>query len=129
MYESKDKMVSHPDHYQSEKGIELIDVIEAFTADLTGIEAIDTGHIIRYGCRWMNKNGIQDLEKLMWYCQHLIEHLEKKEIKKALDSRIENAYDAGIAYLKDTDNETYLRDGKDDEISLDDLEDILKEDK
>ena len=42
MYESNDKMVSHPDHYQSEKGIELIDVIEAFTADLTGIEAIDT---------------------------------------------------------------------------------------
>ena len=28
MYESNDKMVSHPDHYQSEKGIELIDVIE-----------------------------------------------------------------------------------------------------
>ena len=121
-------MVSHPDHYQSEKGIELIDVIEAFTADLTGIEAIDTGHIIRYGCRWMNKNGIQDLEKLMWYCQHLIEHLEKKEIKKALDSRIENTYDAGIAYLKD--NETYmLRDEKGDEISLDDLGDIIKEDK
>lgn len=128
MYESKDKMVSHPDHYQSEKGIELIDVIEAFTADLTGIEAIDTGHIIRYGCRWMNKNGIQDLEKLMWYCQHLIEHLEKKEIKKALESRIENTYDAGIAYLKD--NETYmLRDEKGDEISLGDLEDIIKEDK
>ena len=128
MYESKDKMVSHPDHYQSEKGIELIDVIEAFTADLTGIEAIDTGHIIRYGCRWMNKNGIQDLEKLMWYCQHLIEHLEKKEIKKSLESRIENTYDAGIAYLKD--NETYmLRDEKGDEISLDDLGDIIKEDK
>ena len=82
MYESKDKMVSHPDHYQSEKGIELIDVIEAFTADLTGIEAVDTGHLIRYSCRWMNKNGIQDLEKLMWYCQHLIDHLREKEAKE-----------------------------------------------
>ena len=79
MYESNDKMVSHPDHYQSEKGIELIDVIEAFTADLTGIEAVDTGHLIRYSCRWMNKNGIQDLEKLMWYCQHLIDHLRENE--------------------------------------------------
>lgn len=79
MYESTDKMVSHPKHYQSEKGIELIDVIEAFTAGLTGIEAVDTGHLIRYSCRWMNKNGIQDLEKLMWYCQHLIDHLRENE--------------------------------------------------
>lgn len=89
MYESNDKMVSHPEHYQSKKGIELIDVIEAFTADLTGIEACDTGHIIRYGCRWMNKNGIQDLEKLMWYCQHLIDHLREKEAKEVALSEVE----------------------------------------
>ena len=36
MYESSDKMVSHPDHYQSETGLEVIDVIEAFTFDLKG---------------------------------------------------------------------------------------------
>ena len=30
-------------------------------------------------CRWKNKNGIQDLKKIMWYTQHLIDHLEKKE--------------------------------------------------
>lgn len=29
MYESPDKMVSHPAHYQSETGLEVIDVIEA----------------------------------------------------------------------------------------------------
>jgi hypothetical protein len=34
MYESKDKMVSHPDHYQSANGLEVIDCIEAFTAGL-----------------------------------------------------------------------------------------------
>lgn len=39
MYESDDKMVSHPSHYQSETGLEVIDVIEAFTFDLKGIEA------------------------------------------------------------------------------------------
>lgn len=39
MYESPDKMVSHPAHYQSETGLEVIDVIEAFTFDLKGIEA------------------------------------------------------------------------------------------
>ena len=105
MYESNDKMVSHPDHYQSEKGIELIDVIEAFTADLTGIEAIDTGHIIRYGCRWMNKNGIQDLEKLMWYCQHLIDHLRKKEIKETLENRIKKIDEIDIMPEEETYNE------------------------
>lgn len=105
MYESTDRMVSHPDHYQSEKGIELIDVIEAFTADLTGIEAIDTGHIIRYGCRWMNKNGIQDLEKLMWYCQHLIDHLRKKEIKETLENRIKKIDEFDIIPEEETRDE------------------------
>lgn len=55
MYESKDKMVSHPDHYQSETGLEVIDVIEAFTFDLKGIEATDTGNILKYACRWKKK--------------------------------------------------------------------------
>lgn len=68
-----------PSHYQSETGLEVIDVIEAFTFDLKGIEATDTGNIIKYACRWKNKNGIQDLKKIMWYTQHLIDHLEKKE--------------------------------------------------
>ena len=44
-------MVSHPPHYQSETGLEVIDVIEAFTFDLKGIEATDTGNIIKYICR------------------------------------------------------------------------------
>lgn len=79
MYESKDKLVSHPPHYQSETGLEVIDVIEAFTFDLKGIEATDTGNIIKYMCRWKKKNGIQDLKKAMWYLQHLIDHVENLE--------------------------------------------------
>lgn len=76
MYECEDKLVSHPSHYQSANGLEVIDVIEAFTADLKGIEATDTGNVIKYICRWKSKNGIQDLKKAMWYLQHLIEHVE-----------------------------------------------------
>lgn len=76
MYESKDKMVSHPEHYQSKKGLEVIHVIEAFTENLTGIEAVDTANILKYVCRWKKKNGVQDLEKAVWYAQHLIEHLK-----------------------------------------------------
>ncbi len=48
MFECDDKMVSHPAHYQSETGLEVIDVIEAFTFDLKGIEAVDTGNVLKY---------------------------------------------------------------------------------
>ena len=79
MYESEDKMVSHPEHYMSKRGMEVIDVIEAFTDELKGVEATDTGNIIKYACRWKKKNGIQDLEKILWYTQHLIDHLKNIE--------------------------------------------------
>lgn len=79
MYESDDKFVSHPPHYQSSSGLETIDVIEAFTDGLNGIEASDTANIIKYACRWKKKNGIQDLEKILWYTNHLIEHLKKEK--------------------------------------------------
>lgn len=77
-YETDDKMVSHPPHYQSEKGLEVIDVIEAFTSDLNGIEAVCAGNAIKYICRFKHKNGVQDLKKVMWYVQHLINYLEKE---------------------------------------------------
>lgn len=83
LYESKDKNVSHPEHYQSPAGLEVIDVIEAFTAELQGIEATDTGNIIKYACRWKKKNGIQDLEKILWYTQHLIDHLKQCKKEKS----------------------------------------------
>ena len=79
MYESEDKRVSHPEHYMSKIGMEVIDVIEAFTDELKGVEATDTGNIIKYACRWKKKNGIQDLEKILWYTQHLIDHLKNIE--------------------------------------------------
>lgn len=79
MYESEDKMVSHPEHYMSKTGMEVIDVIEAFTDELKGVEATDTGNIIKYACRWKKKNGIQDLEKILWYTQYLIDHLKNIE--------------------------------------------------
>ena len=77
--ENKVDVVNHPPHYQSKKGIEVIDVVEAFTEGLEGIEATDTGNIIKYICRWKKKNGIEDLKKIEWYTKHLIKHLEKKE--------------------------------------------------
>lgn len=60
---SAEDAVNHPQHYISETGLEAIDVIEAFTFDLKGIEAVCTGNILKYICRWKNKNGLQDLKK------------------------------------------------------------------
>ena len=79
---SRDNMVTHPPHYQSKTGLETIDVIEAFTSDLKGIEATDTGNIIKYMCRWKSKNGLQDLEKAKWYLEHLIDRVKKTEREK-----------------------------------------------
>ena len=65
--------VNHPAHYMSYTGLETIDVIEAFTADLQGIEAVCTANVIKYICRWYHKNGIEDLKKAQWYLNKLIE--------------------------------------------------------
>lgn len=77
-YECDDPMVSHPNHYQSKNGLEVIDVVEAFTDGLNGIEATDTGNVLKYMCRWKTKNGLQDLKKAMWYLTHLINKIEKE---------------------------------------------------
>lgn len=81
-YETDDKMVSHPSHYQTKSGLEANTVIKAFTEDLVGTEAINTGHILRYVLRWKKKNGIQDLRKAMWYLQDLINFVESNEQEK-----------------------------------------------
>ena len=71
--------VNHPEHYISETGLETIDVIEAFTFDLKGIEAVCTANILKYICRWKNKNGLQDLKKAQWYLNRLIDRVESLE--------------------------------------------------
>lgn len=77
----KDIMVTKPPHYQSKNGLEVIDVVETFTEDLTGYEAVETGNILKYVCRWKKKNGIQDLKKAKWYLERLINNLEKEPMK------------------------------------------------
>ena len=69
-------MVNHPPHYNV-NGFEVIDIIEAFTADLTGIEAVDTANAIKYILRWKHKNGVEDLEKARWYINHLIKTIKE----------------------------------------------------
>ena len=65
--------VNHPAHYQSRNGLETIDIIEACVEDLTGMEAVCTGNIIKYISRWKKKNGLEDLRKAKWYLNRLID--------------------------------------------------------
>ena len=75
----KEDLVSHPSHYISESGMEVKDVIKAFTENLVGFEAVCTGNVIKYICRWKKKNGLQDLQKAKEYLEFLIEEVEKEE--------------------------------------------------
>lgn len=98
MNEINDKMVSHPAHYQSKTGLEVFDVIEAFTSDLEGIEAFDAGNIIKYICRWKNKNGLQDLKKAREYLDHLIKHIEKPVEAPKDEKRDSSICDFGVYF-------------------------------
>ena len=71
-------LVNHPPHYIS-GGLETIDVIEAFTKNLTGLEAVCTANVIKYICRWKHKNGLQDLEKARWYLEKLIKTVSNRD--------------------------------------------------
>ena len=70
-------MVNHPKHYKAKNGMEVIDVIESFTANLSGYEATHTGNVIKYICRWKEKNGLEDLKKAQWYLERLIKNIEE----------------------------------------------------
>lgn len=75
----KQEMVNHPPHYQSKAGIEVFDVIKAFTEDLQGSMAVTQGNIIKYILRWPKKNGLEDLKKARWYLEQLIKEKEEGE--------------------------------------------------
>lgn len=78
MYESTDICVSHPQYYMSSNGLECIDVINAATEELTGMDAVCTAQVIKYIWRWKKKNGVQDLEKAMWYLKYIIDRYKSE---------------------------------------------------
>lgn len=73
------EFVDHPNHYQSSKGLEVINVIDSFTENLTGVVAFDIGCAIKYMCRWKKKGGTQDLRKAIWYLEHAIKKTEGED--------------------------------------------------
>ena len=70
-------VVDKPEHYNTNlpEGIEVIDIIAAQTAPLSGMQAVAQANVIKYTLRWQKKNGVQDLEKARFYLDRLIGEL------------------------------------------------------
>ena len=77
VYKKSSSKVHHPNHY-NQNGMEVCDVIKAFTSELSGVEAFYAGNVIKYVLRWNHKNGIEDLEKAKVYIDKIIEGRKEK---------------------------------------------------
>lgn len=73
----KSRTIANPEYYKGKGGVQAIDFIEAFTADLSGTEAICTANALECLCRWKKKDGLESVLKARWYINRLINHLEK----------------------------------------------------
>ena len=65
---------TNPKHYR--KGdVECIDALKAATVGKTGIEAVCVANVIKYLWRYEEKNGVEDVEKALWYLNRLHDEL------------------------------------------------------
>lgn len=67
------------DEYHFYPYVTVMEVINAFTSELNGSEAIYTATIIDLICQWKYKNGLKDLEKASWNLRKLIDEATKEE--------------------------------------------------
>lgn len=68
--------VDHPEYYQSD-----------------GYEAFDVGNAIKYLLRWDKNNGTEDIDKAIWYLEHLRRHLKEKKDKEEKQQKTGPTYD------------------------------------
>ena len=71
-------MVNHPPHY-NQSGIECLDAIQAATDE--GFEYYLQGNVMKYLWRYRYKNGIEDIDKAIFYLNKL-----RKVLKNASKS-------------------------------------------
>ena len=68
--------VNHPNHYFADRGIEVIDAIEAWNLNFSRGNAVK--YIARAGVKNPEKE-IEDLEKAVWYINREIKRLRDGE--------------------------------------------------
>lgn len=76
--------VNHPAHYNA-GGIECIDAIDAACTGLSNGEAFYIGNAIKYIWRFKWKNGVEDIDKAIFYLKRLREKISKEENVKAAE--------------------------------------------
>lgn len=99
--------------YYRRNGMEAIDIMEAFTSDLSGVECSATYQVLKYMLRWKHKNGLDDLKKARDYLNRLIEYKESFEHENNKDNVL-NSLSAMIADM-----------ALDRNISKDELENVI----
>lgn len=63
--------INHPEHYQSDTGIECIDAIQsALTPE--EFRGYCKGNVLKYTWRERKKGGNESLEKAAWYLDRII---------------------------------------------------------
>ena len=75
--------VHKPAHYQGK--VECIDAIESAVMELSGIDAVYVGNIIKYVWRFKRKNGLEDLKKANVYLNMLIKKYDTAQTSHTSD--------------------------------------------
>lgn len=79
--------INHPDRYIKD-GIEVKDVMKAYTKNLTGYGAFCINNAIKYILRFQEKNGIEDLKKAIWYLEDYIKEYPDEDTENREDNFI-----------------------------------------
>ncbi len=75
-----DDNVNHPAHY-NQAGIECIDALKAATINKPPFEAVCVSNVIKYLWRYESKNGLEDVQKALWYIERLLQELKEKAMQ------------------------------------------------
>jgi hypothetical protein len=62
--------VNNPVHY-NQGSIECIDAIEAMVENMSGPLAQPAGNVLKYMWRCEYKNGLEDIDKALWYLKRM----------------------------------------------------------
>jgi hypothetical protein len=75
--------VNNPKHY-NRGGLECIEAIEAMTEKMSGDIAPHAANVLKYLWRCEYKNGIQDIDKAIWYLNRLKDRwVQRDEVEES----------------------------------------------
>lgn len=78
--------VNHPKHYEESTSLECIEAMEIAFGRQAVIDFCKC-NAFKYVWRYKHKNGLEDLNKALWYCERVIDlqDCEDEQIAKIID--------------------------------------------